>query len=318
MKALAIFLVIWGHCILHLAAWNKNDDTVFVVINTFHVSLFMMVAGYFSTSSLSLGFGNMLLKKTKEMIIPCIPWGILLASLSTYYSQAGISHLLFQFFDCLWFLKSLFLCYILAFITIRVGKIPAIIILLASMILTIYKVNVMFPAFMLGVLLKKNEIQEKESKIMRYLWIALPIFIITVYFYDGHYFNSPNRIMGIIKAGSLNTWLAYFGKTAFRIIVGNCGALAVFCIFRKFFASMSNNPICKIGKETLGIYILQAVILETVLKQYFTYQGGHAVFDFVIAPILSLIIMIICYGLTRLLDKNTITKGLLLGRFPKK
>ena len=316
IKALAMFLVIWGHCILHLSSWNKNDDIVFVVINTFHVSLFMMVAGYFSTSSLSLGFGKMLLNKTKQLIIPCLLWGGIITLLCVCYSH-DTSKIIADFFDCLWFLKSLFFCYILAFIALRLGTVTTVLVILASMVLTIFKMNVMFPAFMLGIFIKKKELAGVEIGKRWVLWLTLSVFVFMAYFYDGHYFNSPNRIMGIIKEGSLSTWLAYFGKTAYRILIGNCGALSVFLIFRGLFKSMDNNIICKIGRETLGIYILQAVLLETILKQYITFYGNHAVMDFVIAPTLSLIMMVLCYSITIVLSKNKITGQLLLGKYPK-
>jgi fucose 4-O-acetylase-like acetyltransferase len=316
IKALAMFLVIWGHCILHLSSWNKNDDIVFVVINTFHVSLFMMVAGYFSTSSLSLGLGKMLLNKTKQLIIPCLLWGGIITLLCAYYNH-DTSKTIAYFLDCLWFLKSLFLCYILAFVALRLGTVPTVLVILASMVMTIFKMNVMFPAFMLGIYIKKKENAGVEIGKQWVLWLTLSVFVFMAYFYDGHYFNSPNRIMGIIKEGSLSTWLAYFGKTAYRILIGNFGALSVFLIFRGLFKSMDNNIICKIGRETLGIYILQAVLLETILKQYITFYGNHAVMDFVIAPILSLIMMVLCYSITMVLSKNKITGQLLLGKYPK-
>ena len=316
IKALAMYLVIWGHCILHLGSWNKNDDTVFVVINTFHVSLFMMVAGYFSTSSLALGFDNMLLNKTKQLIIPCLLWGGIITLLYAYYSH-DTSKIPADFFDSLWFLKSLFFCYILAFIALRLGTVPTVLVILASMVLTIFKINVMFPAFMLGIFIKKKELAGVETGKRWVLWLTLSVFIFMAYFYDGHYYNSPNRIMGIIREESLGTWLAYFGKTVYRILIGNCGALFVLLIFKDHFASMGNNFICKVGKETLGIYILQAVILETILKQYITFYGNHAVMDFVIAPILSLIIMVLCYSITKVLSKNKITGQLLLGKYLK-
>jgi fucose 4-O-acetylase-like acetyltransferase len=318
IKTLAMFLVIWGHCILHFASWNKNDDTVFVVINSFHISLFMMVAGFFSSSTLSLGFSSMLLKKTKEIIVPCLLWGILIICLTAYYSHTDMSRMLTDYLECLWFLKSLFLCYFLAFITIRIGTIPAFFVILASMVLTIYKMNVMFPAFMLGVFLKKKDILEKNFKTVHFLWIFLSVFIIMAIFYDGNYFNSPNRIMGIIREPSLNKWMAYLGKTAYRILIGNCGALVVIFFFKHYFSSMEDNTICNVGRETFGIYIIQAVILETILKHHFTYYGNNAVFDYIITPILALIIMALCYTMTRLLGKNVMTREWLLGRFPKK
>ncbi len=177
----------------------------------------------------------------------------------------------------------------------------------------------MFPAFMLGIYLRKKNIVETNNVFTYLLWILLPLFIILAYYYDGHYFNSPNHIVGIIKEASLNTWLAYFGKTAYRILIGNCGALAVFLIFRLAFSSLrDNNIICKVGRDTLGIYIIQAILLETILRQYVNFEGNQALFDYIIAPMVSLIMMALCYAIKRLLDQNQITRSWLLGRFPKK
>jgi len=41
------------------------------------------------------------------------------------------------------------------------------------------------------------------------------------------------------------------------------------------------------------------------------------VMDFVIAPTLSLIMMVLCYSITIVLSKNKITGQLLLGKYPK-
>ncbi len=318
IRALAMYLVIWGHCILHLSSWDRNDDAVFVVLNTFHVSLFMMVAGYFSVSALSLSFRNVLLRKTKELIVPYLLWAIPIASLLYYYDGTGLAPAVKNYFDCLWFLKSLFCCYLLAYLTVRLHKVLAMIVIAASIVLTVFKVNVMFPAFMLGYYIRKAHLLETNIKLTRLLWILLPVFCVLACFYDGHYFNSPNNMAGIIKEASLNTWLMYIAKTAYRIVIGICGALAVVLLFNHFCSAMKDNYVCKIGKETLGIYILQTVILEVVLRQYITYYGNQGVFDYLIAPVASLIMMIICYALTIILTKNEFTKRWLLGKFPKK
>lgn len=48
VKGLAIFLMLWGHCIQYCAqeAAGYLTDIVFKTIYTFHMPLFMLVSGY--------------------------------------------------------------------------------------------------------------------------------------------------------------------------------------------------------------------------------------------------------------------------------
>ena len=48
VKGMAIFLMLWGHCIQYCAqeAGGYLTDIVFKTIYTFHMPLFMLVSGY--------------------------------------------------------------------------------------------------------------------------------------------------------------------------------------------------------------------------------------------------------------------------------
>lgn len=43
LKLITIFLVIWGHCVQHLLSSDYYEDTVYVVIYSFHMPLFFFI-----------------------------------------------------------------------------------------------------------------------------------------------------------------------------------------------------------------------------------------------------------------------------------
>lgn len=54
LKLFAIFLVIEGHCVQHLLDTNEYDEPLYSFIYSFHMPLFMTIAGFFSYKKCSL------------------------------------------------------------------------------------------------------------------------------------------------------------------------------------------------------------------------------------------------------------------------
>lgn len=75
LKLFAIFLVLWGHCIQYFTSGNPIDKPVYVYIYSFHMPLFMMISGYFASSSISLPIKELLKKKTIQLLLPCFYLG---------------------------------------------------------------------------------------------------------------------------------------------------------------------------------------------------------------------------------------------------
>lgn len=50
IKLFAIYLVIWGHCILHLQGYKFDQwqNPIYRLICSFHMPLFMTISGYFA------------------------------------------------------------------------------------------------------------------------------------------------------------------------------------------------------------------------------------------------------------------------------
>ena len=120
LKCLAIFLVIWGHCIGSLTNAGNGSDVVYRVIYSFHMPLFMMMSGYFATSSMESASWPFFKKKFIQLIWPCVVWGglcwaFLESTNSFHYGNPtfSIGGLFSDFYwlSDFWFLKSCFICY---------------------------------------------------------------------------------------------------------------------------------------------------------------------------------------------------------------
>jgi fucose 4-O-acetylase-like acetyltransferase len=68
-------MVIWGHAIMHFQP-DYDQSYIFQTIYSFHMPLFMMVSGYFAASSMSLPAKVFFPKKFRQLLLPCLSWGI--------------------------------------------------------------------------------------------------------------------------------------------------------------------------------------------------------------------------------------------------
>lgn len=66
LKLFAIALVIWGHCIQYFSYNFYSEEPVYRIIYSFHMPLFMMISGFFSVSSMKMGFRAFFLKKSSN------------------------------------------------------------------------------------------------------------------------------------------------------------------------------------------------------------------------------------------------------------
>ena len=279
--------------------------------------LFMFVAGYFSISSLKMEFSPLLIKKLKEIIIPCLSWGLIVVVVSLIIGRGGdlkkgliYAAVVKEY----WFLRSLFFCYLLGYVITRCNNTFKIILLICVSVIPLYKLNVMFPAFMCGYYIRQHSMLENSK--FTGLRVVLPlagIFVFLNYFYDAHFLNANNNILEIFQSGSLCVWGNYFYKTFYRIVVGLSGSLVIVILFYKY-VKCPPSFICKIGGVTMGIYLVQRVLLERLLPQMFIYEGGVFLFDIIVSPFISIVIMIACYYILLLIQRTKITRQILLGR----
>lgn len=332
-KFFAIFCVVWGHSIQYLQTHDFFHNPIFEFIYSFHMPLFMSISGFFALNSLKAPFIQLITKKSRELLLPCITWGIL--TTCTIWILKGIFknempsiHLLSgNLMGNLWFLKSLFLCYIVAFVSLKMmpnDKIAALISISFFIILPqfsyLYHLSFMLPFFWAGFFIKKYLVKiEKKATIL--LYISGLFFITMLFFWDGYYtiyctsFKLPTNVFF-----SFNKDFAYIIAIAcFRFSIGLCGTIFFILLFRKICQKHKNNKFIDYtsshyGKYTMGIYILQSFILEYHRYPSMNFNGYDWLYNWITTPLYTMMIIMLSTFIIKVIEKNKYLNFFLLGK----
>lgn len=197
LKLFTIYLVLWGHAIMHFQP-DYEKSYIFQTIYAFHMPLFMMLSGYFaSSSSMSLGFVIFFAKKFRQLLLPCLSWAILCWLIITSGLIEGRFHLDFKglfagwlgIVDNFWFLKSCFICYTLAWLCYRCRRYKVVAMAVLWLLCTMqghFFLDRMFPSFLLGLYLRNNDWLVNKLNQYRYLVCAFFIVFLAVSFFAFH------------------------------------------------------------------------------------------------------------------------------------
>lgn len=180
LKFFAIILVVWGHVLFRMADIPEENKYLGLagLIYSFHMPLFMVLSGYVS-SSIIIGKGD-IVRKFRQLIIPCISLAIICYIIS--------------FDENFWYLKSLFLCYVLWLFYFRINiKFKLVLFVISCFVLfplicyipylSSYKVDFMLPFFGLGLLLHRCS-GFIECKIKKILIISCLLFVLCEIIWD--------------------------------------------------------------------------------------------------------------------------------------
>lgn len=269
LKLLAIFLVLWGHAIQYLSSANYVENEVYRIIYSFHMPLFMVISGYFSLNSMKNNVVPFIQKKSIQLILPCATWSIILLLLGGIQQnikclpQEFIIKYIETFHLNFWFLKSAFLCYIIIYIGNKLIKNEIVFYILSFILVELtmdfYRMHTMYPSFIVGIILRKYQnIWQGKTQITVGVIIA---FILLLIFWDEHLFTSTKILFN-------NRLSDFLFNCIYKLLIGLAGALAIIFTFNNIFNKITNNfilSICKMGQYTLGVYILQTIIIEKEL-----------------------------------------------------
>lgn len=195
LRTIAIFLVIWEHCLQYL--WKGNPDNPLLYWQfSFNMPLFMSMAGLFALRGFrSMSFMAYCKKRVLRILVPCIAWLIIIcasyALLNDNFGWSGIKSILIQ---GLWFFKALFICGVLGYIAFRAAGnrwVWLIATLVLSQLLQIWMIPIMYPCFLLGILISlyRNWFVDKWKPIVLltaviFLLISIPISLMPSFLED--------------------------------------------------------------------------------------------------------------------------------------
>lgn len=318
LKFFAIFLVLWGHSIQHLLSTDEHQDPVYLFIYSFHMPLFMTLVGYFSGSALKMSFRQMLANKGRRLLLPALTIGI--CYLVVGFVAGDIRQGVVDYVDRLWFLKSAFLCFVVYCLAVKLFRRKWIGIGLSlafSLMFSRYSFTLMYPCFLLGVLLRRYIFWFKSNSGKISLFSGI-IFVAMMFFWDGSYWDIPSKSEILSSLPSMELLSLWASRLSFRIVLGFAGTVFFISLFEFLAPRVPSTSIgrrmCSWGADTLGIYIFQTVILEILLPRWVDMSGfGLAMFDFVIAPAISLATLLLCLWIIRVTKRSGWLSFLLLG-----
>lgn len=321
LKVFAIFLVLWGHCIQYFLSTHYSADPIYRIIYSFHMPLFMMISAFFSANSYNLTFKVLFEKKFTELLLPIFVWGTFFLIGCTILNVIN-GEIIFLFYDIkailtknLWFLKSLFVCYILAYFCFNKGRTNYIFLfstLLSSQFVISHNICTMYPSFLIGVYLQKHK-NLISSKIL--LFSTLILFIFMLILWDASFWPVPNMLEAITQH-NMTPIYEYLYKGIYRIIIGATGSLFFIALFNILFCNkIKNTNFADMGKYTLGVYIIQSIVLESIAGKYIKFDNmNFYMFHFVITPIISFTLFLFFTFIVRLTYKYPKLSLLLWGK----
>lgn len=325
LKLFAIYLVVLGHCLLafdYPVYQNKYQNCLCEFIYSFHMPLFMLISGYFSNGLLLKRIN--IKKRFVQLILPCLSFTIICYSMGIYNQN-------------FWYLKSLFLCYLIyslmCFIPVNWlirHMIVAIGLLIFSPLLPmiknidVCKVDFMLPFFSIGLLIAQYKLFVLSH--LRFITIFTFIcFVSLLQIWDWHhiwYFSRPAWIdyRQLIRNYALHcdslTIYSYF----LRLFVGLFGSIFLLSLFGWLESNWSLfKKICHTfgvyGAYSLHIYLLQS-ILFSLLEEYIHLKISHiCLYTYLIAPLMAIIITAFCVVIAFCIKKNPLVDFILFGNY---
>lgn len=287
--------------------------------------LFMMISGYFAWSSMSLSPIDFVKKKIVQLLLPCLIWGVFISGMVSLFhflcwKTFSIVDMASFIVHSFWFLKSLFLCYMLAYLGKKIlpNAYWGIITIILSLMIDFLNLSIMYPCFFVGILLKSNDVLWKLKT--RMIWItSLVIFVGLLCFWNKSFWDYRAFNFNSIFLEHENYPLIYLYRKIYRILIGIAGSFSFIFLFYLFFERKKQSKIfdicCEWGKYTLGIYILQTAILEIVMRRILNFDNLDFVpFNFVVAPFISVCVLVICVFIIKMINKHRVLSFLLFGK----
>lgn len=116
MKAVLMFLVVWGHVIQYTNVNEGLDNDIAAFIYSFHMPLFMMLSGMFFYKQLKYSCSQMLQKNTLRLLLPAFVITLCLFLMVYINKPRGLEDSISWMWHCFpWFITTLFFCNITTF-----------------------------------------------------------------------------------------------------------------------------------------------------------------------------------------------------------
>lgn len=322
IKTVLIFLVIWGHTIQYTNANEGLGNPIAAFIYSFHMPMFMMLSGMFFKRQLQLKIQDVISKNFKRLLLPALTISLSLFTIIYINKPRGVTEAIDWLWACRpWFITTLFVCNIATCLVFRLvqhtGNTFLITFLFFCLIPSISdRLLFMYPFFILGFYLnepKSEEMLTGGGKIALFFFAFCILYGVNTP--DIMIYQTPYTIWEIHDG-------IHFDKTLYvalkRYIIGLCGSLGFFWLLKIFFCGIGRKfsercVIQYIGKNTLGLYILQIGLFTVWMGIRNDYLSNLTSGKDRLAFILSFVVLLILLFAIYIIRKSKKATRLLLG-----
>lgn len=314
------------------------------VINPFHMPVFAALSGWFFSAKDN--FVSFFKKKWIAIVVPYLFWGFLwyfcIPLVKVLLSGNGLhfSSILWQLkflFDegyChygWWFLRALFFCFLVAYVSVKLCKGKLLLAGLGSC-LFLYLLMwtglvpnmpdkdvilkgffYLYPFFWTGLAFRKIE-QWLDRQSCWLLPVSTVLFVVMLFFWqdDDSFYAMNTSVVELSGANGIVGSMVVV-KTVWRYLVGATGSLMLILLFKKFTQNYASNLLLQLGQETLGIYILQSFVYWSLpATPIFSAWGAWG--NLIFSVVLSVAIVLVAFVVIRLTAKNKVIGCLLWGK----
>lgn len=292
-RAVLMWLVILGHTIQLMLNDIFQSYPLFKGIYIFHLPVFFFISGYFAITGIQKHQWKRLLTTTQRLLYPVFTIGTIQALLTIHKGDYQLTSIL-SCYICLWFLWSLFECHVCAHV-------------LLSFKGSVWRVSFLILPIFLSMILRGYI---PYASYLSYSW---PFFLMGMYFRHKGFSHKDitNRLYWLLPAAAIafcifkDDWYIYFtpldltikswGIATFRFVSALvCGSVFL-AIIKSFYSKLN---ISKIGAATLGIYVVQCIICNTVLILKLT-GSIHNIIAIIIISLVTFVASYYIYLITK-------------------
>jgi fucose 4-O-acetylase-like acetyltransferase len=325
LKGLAIFFVAIGHFIQY-NTFESKSGTLFSVIYSFHMPLFMFISGYVAFKTIRIiifeNYFGFILKRIKSLLIPFFAWPLLVDNFFfnnnlnvDLYSQLAV--LLKDPRGGLWFLWYLFFLTVIYTFFLLVANsfnkktsifkdlVIAALLLCFLVVLRVINIAVYtdsfiqyFGYFFIGIFISKYSVLKEMVLNLKFFTISLFLFLLTV----GHYsFNDVNfHSLGV--------------NLLVKIIAANAAIFSIYYIVNFIeWPAVANRYITKWGMSSIVIYTTHFKFIE-IFKGVYLIPEVNVFLLLLISSIVSIAIIEFCMLLHKIVKLSPLLNLILYGQ----
>ena len=260
------------------------------------------------------------------ILLPSIIWGGLIFLLvSAAYVAEGksgsvsVSLLGDLLWSSYWFLKAVFLCYIIAWIGVN-SRLWSPIWIIATCLLVQFwphfNMPLMYPCFVIGMFLK--QVIDKDW-FVRFRYLYLFCFVACLFFWTKKFAGDYEQTLESFSPFTIE-FLKLLLFRCYKLIMGVSASFFLIALVRKYLWGFDANQTkignwaAQCGVYSMGVYLIQTLLLEFTLKKFVSFDALNSwVFNIVIAPLFSLIVLMICVAAIILINRKRGLSLLLFG-----